>query len=397
MKITARLFILVIFISFIFARPSSVLSQIPQPDIIVCPENSNDSACQFFGPDGIQQAVDKSTYGTFILVKQGTYLMRDEVRIIEKVVKILGEGENKTIISGENLPERTASMFQIGGSTAVIGNMQITKGVTGIVIYSTYAIDSRAQLFGLNINNNRIGIAITQDEPEFVIIHNNLIHHNSVGIEVVFGKSVTIQNNTIDSNQNSIFAGEGSGIWVNKPFTGKAYIYQNIITNNSHTGGIYSQVPSSQIENSYNLFWNNTVDYQGISQGKNDVYEDPKFVSNTDYHLQSTSPAKNKATDGTELGAYGGWGACNLDPSLCPISITPITASPTATLQPIPIQFGGDANGDNRVNILDFEILRGQFNTNGSSLSADFNNDNTVNILDFNILRDNFGVSKLQI
>ncbi|MBI2029416.1 hypothetical protein HYT02_03310 [Candidatus Gottesmanbacteria bacterium] len=43
-----------------------------------------------------------------------------------------------------------------------------------------------------------------------------------------------------------------------------------------------------------------------------------------------------------------------------------------------------------KVNILDFEILRSQFNQNGINLSADFNKDNKINILDFEILRFNF-------
>lgn len=65
--------------------------------------------------------------------------------------------------------------------------------------------------------------------------------------------------------------------------------------------------------------------------------------------------------------------------------------SPTITTSITSTQISGDANSDSRVNILDFEILRGQFNQSGSNLTADFNNDNNVNILDFEILRTNFG------
>jgi hypothetical protein len=57
----------------------------------------------------------------------------------------------------------------------------------------------------------------------------------------------------------------------------------------------------------------------------------------------------------------------------------------------------GDANNDNTVDVLDFNILKGTF---GLSLgnpaydsSADFNGDNVVDVLDFNLIKGNFGQS----
>ena len=61
------------------------------------------------------------------------------------------------------------------------------------------------------------------------------------------------------------------------------------------------------------------------------------------------------------------------------------------------LQTAGDANNDNVINVLDFNIMK---NTFGKSLGAtgydrrgDLNNDDVVNVLDFNLQKGNFGQS----
>ncbi|MEM7682617.1 MAG: PEP-CTERM sorting domain-containing protein [Planctomycetota bacterium] len=56
----------------------------------------------------------------------------------------------------------------------------------------------------------------------------------------------------------------------------------------------------------------------------------------------------------------------------------------------------GDANGDAIVDLLDFDVLAGNFGATGvgdSARSADFNADGNVDLLDFDLLAGNFGVS----
>ncbi|MCD6520811.1 MAG: DNRLRE domain-containing protein, partial [Anaerolineae bacterium] len=57
--------------------------------------------------------------------------------------------------------------------------------------------------------------------------------------------------------------------------------------------------------------------------------------------------------------------------------------------------YEGDANLDNKVNILDFSILASAYGTNEGELGfdprADFNGDGKVNILDFSLLASNYG------
>ena len=61
----------------------------------------------------------------------------------------------------------------------------------------------------------------------------------------------------------------------------------------------------------------------------------------------------------------------------------------------------GDANGDNRIDILDFSLLASHYGTSrgqpGYNSRPDFNNDGTINILDFSLLATNYGQSGNQV
>jgi hypothetical protein len=52
----------------------------------------------------------------------------------------------------------------------------------------------------------------------------------------------------------------------------------------------------------------------------------------------------------------------------------------------------GDANGDNRVDILDFRILKDHFATDAQLREGDFDQNGVVDIWDFNILKSQFGM-----
>lgn len=62
----------------------------------------------------------------------------------------------------------------------------------------------------------------------------------------------------------------------------------------------------------------------------------------------------------------------------------------STTLAKPAVSSPGDANSDNTVNVLDFQILSNTFSSS-SDLRADFNTDFMINILDYQILANNFG------
>lgn len=87
--------------------------------------------------------------------------------------------------------------------------------------------------------------------------------------------------------------------------------------------------------------------YAGCNGDSNLVLIDPKFVTashtsffniSSDYHLQTISPAKNAATDGTDIGVYGGVNGFStvLEPLMTPIirqfTINNPTVTPGGTL-----------------------------------------------------------------
>jgi hypothetical protein len=51
----------------------------------------------------------------------------------------------------------------------------------------------------------------------------------------------------------------------------------------------------------------------------------------------------------------------------------------------------GDANGDGKVNLSDFGILKDNFGSGTTLAEGDFNADGKVDLSDFGILKDNFG------
>ena len=90
----------------------------------------------------------------------------------------------------------------------------------------------------------------------------------------------------------------------------------------------------------------------------------------------------------------GGWVPCKgkLSPACAALSGTP---SPTGSLTPLPTgptcssKSKGDCNCDTKMDIIDFECWRKQYNGEALCQSADFNSDAKCNLNDFEILRQN--------
>ena len=113
------------------------------------------------------------------------------------------------------------------------------------------------------------------------------------------------------------------------------------------------------------------------------------------YPLQNTDSSGNVqvSTSGLPAGGYA-WrakGPRNLATSGF-VDITPNVCVVTVDMG---LMKAGDANNDNVVSILDFNIFKA---TNGKGCGdigydgrADFNNDCVVNVLDFNLLKSNLG------
>lgn len=71
-------------------------------------------------------------------------------------------------------------------------------------------------------------------------------------------------------------------------------------------------------------------------------------------------------------------------------SFSVVAQSPTPT-PTAPAGIPGDANGDGKVDILDFNIVVSHFGQTGGGILGDVNSDGTVNILDFGLVVSHFG------
>ncbi|WP_224367308.1 beta strand repeat-containing protein [Hyalangium versicolor] len=87
-------------------------------------------------------------------------------------------------------------------------------------------------------------------------------------------------------------------------FTGAANIYDNIITSNSQYGIYFDSTASPARAVHHNDVWNQTTNYTSVTAGTGSISANPVFVSSTNFNLQESSPCRNIASDGTDLGAF---------------------------------------------------------------------------------------------
>jgi hypothetical protein len=234
-----------------------------------------------------------------------------------------------------------------------INNNKVTTCRTGIF--------ADGRVISNNISSNNfvgIGTAPTGDG----LIFNNTITHNVAGINLFYGSyyriikniiayttvdnpigdyimdSLLLQNNlitdmTTEFNFSAIYLSNGGSskariinntISVDKKYGGisitdiDAEAKNNIIGNTS--GGLKASGSSSYVSGSYNDLWNNTENYVASSGAVIDtslggnIYSDPMFVGNGDYHLQKYSPCidagdpsiKDPDSSRSDMGCYGG-------------------------------------------------------------------------------------------
>ncbi|XXF79847.1 MYXO-CTERM sorting domain-containing protein [Myxococcaceae bacterium GXIMD 01537] len=86
--------------------------------------------------------------------------------------------------------------------------------------------------------------------------------------------------------------------------TGAVNILDNIITSNGTYGLNFSSPSSPARSVHHNDVWTHTTNYNNVSGGTGALSVNPLFVSSTNYTLQETSPCRNVASDGTDMGAF---------------------------------------------------------------------------------------------
>ncbi len=222
----------------------------------------------------IQEAINaaSSAGGGKVYVDDGIYY--ENLTIYDKVF-VISKNENPEL-----------AIIDAGGSGNIVDFDACLNG--GIIGFTLQNGGSNGQFAGVKIAGDQAPV-----------VAKNIIMNTKNGLKIQGDAQPLIINNTIVNNiDNGLLAGGNS----------PATVLNNIIAYNTTAGVSMNGGAIDLLE--YNCVFGNTVDYDNISAGENDISEDPLFVAATDFHLQAVSPCKNTgytfSEETTDMGAYGG-------------------------------------------------------------------------------------------
>ena len=140
----------------------------------------------------IQEAIDNAVEGSTIYVRAGVY--HEHITVYKNGLKLIGEGQNVTIIDGDKLSK---VVYIIANDTVITGFTIRNSGSKHYGdggIYLEHSFNS--SIFGNIVMDNNFGIFI--DFSSKISIYNNSIFNNSAcGIHVRNSLNIDIQNNYI--------------------------------------------------------------------------------------------------------------------------------------------------------------------------------------------------------
>jgi len=230
---------------------------------------------------GIQEAINAANQGDTIFVLSGTYY---ENIVLNKSVAIIGESKETTIIDGSE----TGTVVYVNHHNIQISRFTIQR--SGTQAFDSGIFLSRTENITVDTNsiiNNRDGIR-TQT-PGSVVLKENVLTNNTIGIEIVYSSNVRVQSNRVVNS-----AHYGISLWHSNVST----VTENTVINDGYNG---IRVASSNCNIiSQNIIANNN---QGIRLGNahgNTIYHNA--VSNNTMQVVLDEPFNNEWDDGYPSG-----------------------------------------------------------------------------------------------
>ncbi|MDP3786935.1 MAG: right-handed parallel beta-helix repeat-containing protein [Candidatus Omnitrophota bacterium] len=218
----------------------------------------------------IKEALQNSEEGDKIYVKAGVYEEPSGLRLKDGR-ELHGDGADKTKVT-------------LGGVGMILAGNNIIKGIgfklkTGQIYLN--AADNTTLQNCLIEGTGGIGNGLFIEKSENVNIMNCSIVNFTKGVFVRYPPVSLLLKNSIISN-NRLFGvhigfNETEGVHFSN-ITGKP-------TEPKKKGGGEIKVTLE-----YNDVWGSSRNYYGIEAGEHDISKDPKFVSESNYHLQPGSP-----------------------------------------------------------------------------------------------------------
>lgn len=309
-------------------------------------DNINEAAGKtiFVEPtSNLQEIINNAGVSDAIFFNPGEYLIQSPLKIRDKKIRILGSGEDYTIIRALNSTNKnnildienseiTIQSLSIIGSESeginVIGNSKLNiiettisrNSKSGIKFAGTNLQIQRSKLqdngTGIEIengnsyiystiikNNAKDGILIkstTNTKLQNLIVDNN----KEAGIKIINGNEIEIKNINLINNNIGILEDNN---------TSKTTILNTIIQGNT-TEGLRLNSNSTIRYSSFYRNGNTNITPQSLNIGEGNIFQDANFISSTDYRLSPNSPLKDKGiptefdNDGTriDIGAFGG-------------------------------------------------------------------------------------------
>lgn len=228
----------------------------------------------------IQKGLDQAVDGDVVTIMDGSYSGNGNVRLDCTGKSLTVRSQNGA--AGCIIDAEGSDAFYL---TAGESNATVIRGFS--IINAGYGImceGASPTIEDCIIRNGASGILATINwnngiSSSPVIRHNLIINNSWEGIQVCEAGLPQIINNTIVGNQTY-------GILT---MFVDAVVVNNIISG-SEFGLVKAVEDAGSVISRHNCFWNNDLDYQGLSAGSGDLNADPLFISATDYYLQAGSP-----------------------------------------------------------------------------------------------------------
>jgi len=230
----------------------------------ITPANAAPSTLIVHDGESIQEAINNASSGDIIYVLSGTY---QENIVINKSITLIGENRENTIIDG-------------GG----IGN-----------VISIQASDVNISGFTIQNGDPRKGCGIYAERTRNVVISNNNIKTNYVGIQMVFSSWNRMHENTISGNY----------IGLQLIYSGGNAIYRNVVSNNYYGIDFFYYSADNVIHE--NILSGNDWSISCSWYSNNNVFYHNNFINNNyNVYIEKTKNTWSFSGEGNYWDDYSG-------------------------------------------------------------------------------------------